>query len=211
MKKNILLPLLAVIGFGSSALADSYNTNVPAAYHEVPPVLSYPYIGAAFGLVNINDNTYVYDGYLPYIESTDIDYNAMMFQVGYQFNPYIAAEFRYWFSLGSGDYITNSIDGTFNSFDAWAMYIKPMYPITPEFSIYGLLGFSGVTVTGGPGWDLLYNDGDFSWGGGLSYDVTSNIAVFVDYVELFNDTLEFYDYSQETRVKIINFGITYKF
>jgi len=211
MKKNRILPLLALLASGTLALADSsYDTNVPAAYHVPPPVVSYPYIGAAFGMTNVSDSTYVYD-ILPYTENSDIDYSAMMFQAGYQVNPYIAAEFRYWFSVSSGDYTTDSLDGVFDSFDAWGMYLKPMYPITPEFSVYGLLGFSGVTVTGGYGWDLLYNDGDFSWGGGLSYDVTPNIALFADYVQLFNSTLEFYDYSQDTKVDTFNFGITYKF
>ncbi len=216
MIKKPLRSLAAIVGLSAAAVAGSYNTAMPAAYHEVPPVVSYPYIGAAFGLSSVSDDYFEYYPVYGYSDHTDIDYNAMMFQAGYQINPYIAAEFRYWFSVGSGDYTTNTTallaPNAYDSFDAWGIYAKPMYPVTPEFNIYGLLGFSGVTVDGEPGyWDLLYNDGSFSWGLGASFDVTPNIALFVDYVELFNVTLDFPDYSQDTKIDTFNFGITYKF
>ena len=215
MKKNILLPLVALVGFSSSALADKYNTNDPSAYYPVPVSVSYPYVGGAFGLVNAKDDYFEYYPDYGYTDNTDIDYSSLMFQAGYQINPYIATEFRYWFSVSSGDYSTNTEyplnPGAYDSFDAWGMYLKPMYPITPELSVYGLLGFAGVTIDADYGSYLLYNDSSFSWGGGASFDVTPNIALFVDYVELFNGTLEFYDYSQKTKVHTFNFGMTYKF
>ena len=216
MKKTLLLPVVTFMGLGSFAMADQYNTNVPAAYHQVPESVSYPYIGGAFSLTQVKDDYFEYYPNYGYADSTDIDYNSLMFQAGYQINPYIAAEFRYWFSVGSGDYSANSMyplaSNAYDSFDAWGIYLKPMYPVSNEFSVYGLLGFSGVTVDGEPGyWDLLYNDGDFSWGLGASYDVTSNIALFVDYVQLFNGTIDLYDYVQDTKVDTFNFGITYKF
>ena len=216
MKKNILLPLAVLAGLSSTVMADPVYNTAPSAYSEVPSVTSYPYIGVAFALTSVSDDYFEYDPNYGYTDHTDIDYNALMFQAGYQINPYIAAEFRYWFSLNSGDYSTNTLNpllpSAYDSFDAWGIYVKPMYPVTPEFLVYGLLGFSGVTVDGEPGyWDLLYNDGDFSWGIGASFDVTPNIALFVDYVELFNDTLDFYDYSQDTKVNTFNFGVTYKF
>jgi opacity protein-like surface antigen len=139
----------------------------------------------------------------------------MMFQAGYKYNPYVAFEFRYWLSVSDGDVsVSGNIPplGIHNDFDAWGVYIKPMYPVTPEFNIYALLGFSGTYVEGGPGWDLL-DDGDFSWGGGVSFDVTPNIGIFVDYVQLFDDTIYdgYYDTEQDTRVDTWNIGINYKF
>ena len=215
MKKNILLSLAALVALGSTAMADPFYNSAPAAYHDVPPVTSYPYIGGAFSLTSVSDDYFEYYPDYGYTDQTDIDYNSLMFQAGYQVNPYIAAEFRYWFSLNSGDYSTNTLyplnPGAYDSFDAWGMYLKPMYPVTPEFSIYGLLGFAGVTVDADYGSYLLYNDSSFSWGGGASFDVTPNVALFVDYVQLFNGTLEFMDYSQKTKVDTFNFGVTYKF
>jgi opacity protein-like surface antigen len=89
-----------------------------------------------------------------------------------------------------------------------------MYPATSEFSIYGLLGFSGIYVSGEPGWDLL-DDGDFSWGLGASYNITPNISLFADYVWLFDGAADRYGYdydsSQDTRVDTFNFGVGYRF
>ena len=215
MKKQLLLPLAALVSVASSAMAENYNTNVPASYHPVPQNYSYPYIGGAFSLVKAKDDYFEYYPDYGYTDSTDIDYSSLMFQVGYQVNPYIAMEFRYWFSVSSGDYSSNTLyplnPNAYDSFDAWGMYLKPMYPVTPELSVYGLLGFSGVTIDADYGSYLLYNDNSFSWGGGASFDVTPNIALFVDYVQLFNGRLEFYEYSQDTKVDTFNFGVTYKF
>ena len=94
------------------------------------------------------------------------------------------------------------------------MYLKPMYPITPEFNVYALLGFAGTYVEGEPGWDLL-NDSDFSWGLGASFDITPNIELFADYTRLFDGTISYYDYyndfDDDITVDTFNIGINYKF
>jgi opacity protein-like surface antigen len=212
MNKKLLLSLALCAGLSSVAVADNYNNAVPAAYHEVPPTVSYPYIGGAFGLTKVKDDYYEY--YSGRSEHLEIDYSALMFQGGYQYNPYVAMEFRYWFALGNGDYSIDSgyepLPGSYNDFSAWGMYLKPMYPVTLDFSVYGLLGFSGVYVSEEAGFDLLY-ESSFSWGLGAVYDVTANIALFVDYVNLYNGTLDFYEYSQQDTVDTVNFGLTYKF
>ena len=151
-----------------------------------------------------------------YPEHTEIDFNALMLQAGYEYNPYLAVEFRYWLSVADGDYSLTSgyipPVGSYNKFDAWGFYLKPMYPVTNEFSIYGLLGFSGVRIDGETGWDLL-NESSFSWGVGASFDFTPNIEAFIDYVQLHDDTFNSYYYytPQSTRVNSINFGLSYKF
>ena len=222
MKKNILLSLVALVGLGSTAMADPFYNSAPAAYHEVPQTYSGPYIGAAFGLTNVNDE---YDDGRNF-ESTDIDYNALMLQAGYEINPYIAFEFRYWFSVSDGDYdlYTNNpyppVSGSYQDFNAWGIYAKPMFPVTPDFSIYALLGLSGTQIDGQTNWNFdLVDDTSFSWGFGASYNVTQNIGLFVDYVSLYDDT--FYDSYWDpygyyydplgTSVYTINFGLTYKF
>jgi opacity protein-like surface antigen len=210
LKKEILLPILVAIGLSSFAIADTYNNAVPEPYHPQES-FSHFYIGAAYGMTDVEDD---YFGY--YYEHTEIDFDALMLQAGYEYNAYLAMEFRYWFSMGDGDYDLASgfipPNGSYDEFNAWGLYLKPMYPVTNEFSIYGLLGFSGVYVDGEPGWDLL-NESSFSWGLGASFYFTPNIGVFIDYVELYNDTFNSYYYytPQDTSVDTINFGLSYKF
>ena len=222
MKKYILLSFFALLTFSSTAMAGSYyDNNTPEAYQEVSPNISRPYIGVAYGMTKVSDD--YFDGDVE--EYTDIDYNALMLQVGYELNPYIAFEFRYWFSMGDGDYAlsTNypfsSPAGSYESFDAWGFYLKPQYPISPEFSIYGLIGISGVNVDGQPGWyDDLVDDSSFSFGVGGMFNITENVSAFVDYVQLYNNVYD-YDYyydsyyydPQGTDIYTINFGLTYKF
>jgi len=222
MKKKILLPLSLLVGLSTSALADPFY-NTPAAYHEVPQNISHPYIGIAYGMTNVDDD--YFDGV--WDEHTDIDYDSLMLQVGYELNPYIAFEFRYWFSMSDGDYSLSTnypippVNGSYQDFNAWGLYVKPMYPVTPEFSIYGLFGIAGTHVDGQPDWyDDLVDDTSFSFGIGAAYNFTENISAFIDYVQLYNDVYG-YDYyyyygpyyynPQGTDVYTVNFGLTYKF
>ena len=210
MKKEILLPVLAAIGLSTSAMAVTFHNTAAEPYYPQEPI-SHLYMGAAYGMTDVED-----DYFGQYYEHTEIDFDALMLQAGYEYNPYLAVEFRYWFSMSEGDYTLASgyipPAGSYDEFSAWGFYLKPMYPLTNEFSIYGLLGFSGVYVDGEQGWDIL-DDSSFSWGLGASFDLTPNIAVFLDYVQLYDDTYDHYYYysPQDTTVDTINFGLSFKF
>ena len=222
LKKKILLSVLATIGLSSVAIADANNfSNTQSEVYYPQEPISHFYIGAAYGMTNVEDDYIWQDRYGLYNEHTEIDFDTLMLQAGYQYNPYLAVEYRYWFSMSDGDYSLSSgwipDAGSYSDFDAWGLYLKPMYPVTNEFSIYGLLGFSGVVVDGEFGWDLL-NENSFSWGIGASFDFTPNIGVFVDYVSLYDDTFDNYGYYSydyyspgDTSVDTINFGLSYKF
>ena len=223
MKKYILLSLVALVALGSTAMADPFYNSTPSAYQEVGANYSGPYIGVAYGMTKVSDD--YFDGLLD--EHTDIDYDSLMLQVGYEINPYIALEFRYWLSMNDGDYSLSTnypfppANGSYQDFNAWGLYVKPMYPVTPEFSIYGLFGIAGVQVDGQPDWyDNLVDDTSFSFGIGAKYDFTENISGFIDYVQLYNNIYGYdyyYDYGsyyydpQGTDIYTINFGLTYKF
>ncbi len=215
MKYNILLPLVAYIGLGTTLFADPfYDDSTVGFQHPFPAIISYPYIGGAFALTSVEDN-YV-DFIFPFnSEKTDIDYTSAMFQAGYQHNRYLALEFRHWSSVSSGVYNTNSnhhSPNAYESFGAWGMYIKPTYPLSPQFSIYGLLGFTSVSVDGTQvGSEILHDRGDLSWGAGVSFDLSLHFAFFVDYVSLFDDRRDTLDTIQDTKVDTLNAGITYKF
>jgi len=214
IKKTLLstAALLALSAVSVQAENTFYNDNPAPAY---APGTSGPYIGLGYSRASVDDN--IYDFYWDDYQDISIDYDSLIFQAGYKYNPYIAFEFRYWFAMGDGDISTNpSIPGIrgYNDFDAWGMYLKPMYPVTPEFNVYALLGFAGTYVEGEPGWDLL-NDSDFSWGLGASFDITPNIAIFADYTRLFDGTISYYDYDNDfdddITVDTFNIGINYKF
>jgi opacity protein-like surface antigen len=212
MKKGMLFSTLLSTILASGALADNYYDPAPI---NAPAVNNF-YVGLAYGYANVSDD------YIDYLYGdtthTDIDFNTLMLQAGYQYNPYVAFEFRYWISMGDGEYDFSSNfpyvvpNGSYSDLDAWGFYVKPMYPVSPEFSIYGLLGFSGVTVSGEPQWgrDLL-NDGDFSWGLGASYSATPNVLIFADYVWLYDDWIDYPETSQETSVDVFTVGISYRF
>ncbi len=217
MTRKILLSATLV---SSLAFAEGYYGDGPALITQQYD--TGVYVGLAYGYTSVKDDYYEYFPTEGLAMHTDIDYNAMMFQAGFQYNPFIAFEFRYWLSMDNGSYSIDSNipplyppdPGSYNDFDAWGFYVKPMYPVTTEFSIYGLLGFSGVYVAGEPGWDLL-DDGDFSWGLGASYYFTPNISIFADYVWLFDSTIDRFDYgsdaTQDTSVTTINVGLAYRF
>ncbi len=139
------------------------------------------YLGLAYSATGIS-----FDG----VTSGDNDADSVMGQLGYKFNSYFAVEGRYW-------------DGN-NGFDAWGLYAKPMYPVSDSFDVYGLLGYGNAGADTDSG---VLDESEFQWGLGAAYSFTDSFAVFVDYVELYDDSVGAVDYSLDT----VNFGITYQF
>ncbi len=83
-------------------------------------------------------------------------------------------------SLPSGE--KNSVH---SEFDAWGIYVKPMYPVTEALDIYALLGWGSQNTV-----NHIYEPGheSLSWGLGTAYSFTDNISVFIDYVSIYDDT-----------------------
>ncbi len=165
------------------------------------------YVGIAYSIIG-SDITNIAD-------DIDLDMGAVMLDAGYKFNDYIAVEGRYWIGV---DEDCLSFDALETDTDAWGIYIKPMYPVTDSFDIYGLLGYGSAALN-----DAITFDADvegISWGVGASYSFTDSISIFVDYVAFTEDTITDnkltdiigindaeYDHSFDT----VNFGVNYKF
>ncbi len=252
--KKFTLSVVAILSMSTLAFAGGDIAPVePEVVVPAPVVIeddSGFYLGVAYARANwtrdfdgYNDH-YEYD---PLGEPTDtitwsgkgeVDYNAIMAQAGYKFNQYIALEGRYWWSLGDSD---RSIKGSYavnddepNSFDfdvdfneklrAWGIYVKPMYPVTDKLDVYALLGYGNVTLKN----DYFdrFDENDFQWGGGISYDLTENLSLFVDYVRLLDkdgkrtwNSLVVNDgwsgdqgeHNWDDTVYTVNVGLTYKF
>ncbi len=139
------------------------------------------YLGAAYS--RTHNETTITNG-----RHGEVDFDGVMLQAGYKFNPYVAVEARYW-NMGDEEidmeHPTKDTKHFDTEFDGWGIYLKPMYPVTQEIDIYALLGYGHQNTVNGP-----YNPSDegFSWGLGASYSFTENVSVFIDYTKVYDDT-----------------------
>ncbi len=216
--KNITLSAIAFLAMSSYTVAGGDIIPVEETIVEVQEVVNNDagfYVGVAY--TAITNETTISNGV-----NGEVDYDGFMLQAGYKFNPYIAVEARYW---DGGDERLNMShpvghpDGDDHSvpseFDAWGIYVKPMYPVTEALDIYALLGWGEQDTV-----NHIYTPGDgtFSWGLGVAYSFTDNISVFVDYVSIYDDTAienSIDPLGNEVDVEIastsLNIGVTYKF
>lgn len=214
--KKFNLSLVAVLAMSTFAIAGGDIAPVEPVIETPMVEESTPgnfYLGLAYGMANTESNdVYLFNDVVITDTVSDVDYSTVMLQAGYKFNPYIAVEGRYWIGLDE-DY---GINDTLN-IDTWGIYAKPMYPVTEEFDIYALLGYassdverSNDLVTFTPDYDI---DG-FSWGIGGAYSFTENVAVFVDYTSMYDDSAESAYYNNvefDNTITAVNFGVTYTF
>ncbi|QOR62019.1 porin family protein [Sulfurovum sp. ST-21] len=201
--KKVTLSIAALAAMGTFAMAGGSIAPVEPVVET--PVVAAPqdagfYVGMAYGLGNMG---LAYNNYPDPSYDHDENFDALMLQAGYKINPYVAVEGRYWFTDGEWSDIYGSADF---SADAWGIYVKPMYPVTNEIDIYALLGYGDTDPEIGGGKPPYDTDG-FQWGLGASYEFTSDIAVFMDYVSLYDDT----NSGEDLTIDTWNFGVTYKF
>jgi opacity protein-like surface antigen len=229
--KNIVLSAVAVAAMSSFAVAggDIAPVEEPIVVVEEPVVTdSGFYLGLAYSYMELTSTVQEDDGWFDddVLTLADEDLNTGMLQVGYKFNPYIAVEGRYWF--GGNDTI-----GTVNDaygiprqvdydVDTWAIYVKPMYPVTDAFDIYALLGYAdngyelSAITSGGheEEFDLDTDIDGFSWGIGAAYSFNENFSIFVDYTVLYDDENDINvvnnrgDLVLEHEIDSINVGVT---
>ena len=226
--KNIVLSAVAVFAMSSFAIAGGDIMAPEEPMVDVPEVMEVEvvdqgfYAGLAYGSLNA-EATRSADGlYGGTATETlfDESFTELMFQAGYKFNQYVAVEGRYWYGVestidwGVADNL-GVLYSTDMSIDAWGLYVKPMYPVTDAFDIYALLGYGNadyaVAYDNGASWTADAFDG-FSWGLGAAYSFTDNVAVFVDYVSLYDDTyVNNAGNNVDFTIDTWNFGVTYTF
>ncbi|QFU00841.1 hypothetical protein FIU83_04225 [Halomonas sp. THAF5a] len=100
------------------------------------------------------------------------DSTGLRLRGGVAFNDYFALEGH----LGGG----GSDDGVELDYLAGA-YAKGILPITPDFRLYGLAGFTEVDFD-------VDDETGFSWGGGAEFDVAPNLALGADYVRYLDES-----------------------
>ena len=213
--KKLNLSLVTVLAMSTFAIAggDIAPVEPEVMVEETPMVVEDKglYLGLGYGFLTAERDTRVPGDNNNYDQGSE-DYDQIMLQAGYKFNSNIAIEARYWLGLSDNAWATIS-DNTIQSvgeIDAFGLYVKPIYPVTPAFDVYALLGWATVdySITNGTSGDY---DG-FSWGLGASYEFNNNVAVYVDYTELYNDdTANKLGWSVEDQIDVVTVGVTYQF
>ncbi len=194
--KQIVLSLVTIIAMSSIAFSEE-NIAYNESTEENPPEDKGFYVGLAYSHLSHDvDHEELTTNY-------ELDFNAVMLGVGYKFNPYIAVEGRYNISFGDTDMDDILIQADLSIL---SLFIKPIYPIAPEMDIYALLGYSLTNAEHVPTITSL-DEGSFSWGGGVSYDLTEDFSIFAEYAQLYNGTLNGFDHVVDS----FNIGVTYEF
>ncbi|MEA3433707.1 MAG: porin family protein [Campylobacterota bacterium] len=215
--KKFNLSLVAVLAMSTFAVAGGDIAPVEEPVVVVPEVIEEStggfYLGAAYGLLSADTEETFPGGNLTYDTRSD-DFSQFMLQAGYKFNDYVAVEGRYWIGMDDNSW-DNLVHGNVTAeIDTWGIYVKPMYPVTENFDIYALLGYADAdySISGsGYTYDAPAFDG-FSWGIGADYSFTESIAIFVDYVALYDDTyVNTAGNNVDVTIDTWNFGVTYQF
>lgn len=117
----------------------------------------------------------------------DRDSVGLRVRGGAQFNEYLGVEAH----LGTG-----GSDGRAELDYLTGVYGKGILPVTDQFRLYGLAGFTKV--------DLDYDsESDFSYGAGLEFDLTPQLALGADYMRYLNES----DYNFDAA----SVGLRYRF
>lgn len=204
--KNVGLYILSVIASTHIIFAGANSTKViePSILipHEEQETISGFYLGLGLSA------TSTHEADLDFLSITDGQDRTgdLSFTAGYDINEYIAIEGRYMFSIAKENIVDRS---------SWGIYVKPQYPITENFKVYGLLGIGGVDATGTNhvGQKFDFNDASFQWGLGISYEVYEDISIYVDYVQIARDvyTTAFVSPNVDVSSDAVTVGISYHF
>ena len=213
--KKFNLSLVAVLAMSTFAIAGGDIAPVEPVIETPMVEESTPgnfYLGLAYGMANVEStDSETFGAITATTTVADVDYSTVMLQAGYKFNPYIALEGRYWVGLDEDINAAETL-----TIDTWGIYAKPMYPVTDAFDIYALLGYASSDVTvANNGVDFSPADDidGFSWGVGADYFFTENVAVFVDYTSMYDDSHAGATANTEydSTITAVNFGVTYQF
>lgn len=154
--------------------------------------------GGYFGL-GWSQVTYAEDGY------DSVSPTAIIARIGKQVSPNLALEARLGTGLDSSDiYLYNTrVSVDVDSFVGF--YAKVMAPVNPQFSVYGLLGYTSgkLTMKASNGYSASADDSDVSYGIGAELAVSPQASVGLEWAHLMSGSG--YD------VKAITAGVNFKF
>ncbi len=169
---NKLIASVAVAALiGTSAIAGGSVVETEV----VEPALTGFYLGAGYAYTDTIVDDLFYRG-----DQVDGTNNGLALIAGYNINDFVAVEGRYTFisedNFADNYGYTEKVDG-----EAWSIFVKPQYSVTPEFKVYGLLGYGGVELS--DSWDATIDTDGFQYGLGGAYAVTRNVELFADWTK----------------------------
>jgi opacity protein-like surface antigen len=148
------------------------------------------YVGAGYTMLTVSPEG-----------GPDLDLSALGVRGGYYFNKYFSVEGRLAFGVGD-DSVSEVIDIGFGpetatlTFDldySLGVYAVGHIPLTEQFQLYGLVGFTKHEITVDASIPSLgsdsesFDDNDLSFGVGAEFDMTKNLSLGVEYVSYFTD------------------------
>ncbi len=96
------------------------------------------------------------------------------------------------------------------------LYVKGNLPITDDFKLYGLIGFSDFELVRSNSSDTSLtengtdSDDDIGYGFGFEYDFNNSLSLSADYIRYFNDN-SFDSSIVGVTVDSLNIGVIYRF
>jgi len=204
--KKLLLPFAVLVAnCPLMAGGDMYTAvepvvNVPEVVEEAHKKNFYVGLGvAAVSARNADKSPNFFESIEDQDRLSNIDLLA-----GYEFHRHFAVEVRYSTSFTQED---------ITKMDGWSIFAKPKYPVTEDFTLYGLLGYGNVQLDGTNGSGIEMDKSGFQWGLGLSYMFNEHFDFFADYKFLANkfDGLDSNKNSIEVSVDAFTVGVIYKF
>ncbi|MDX5434964.1 MAG: porin family protein [Halomonas sp.] len=162
----VLAAVLMATAFASSAQAQQYQM----------PMYPQAYVGADAMFWELDPDRG------PSADSVGLRLNG-----GMKFNDYLAAEAH----LGTG-----GSDGAVDLEYLVGAYAKGILPVSQEFRLYGLAGFTEVDFD-------IDRESGFSYGGGAEFDVAPNLAIGADYMRYLDKS----DYTFDAA----SVGVRYRF
>jgi len=231
--KKIILSLTSVLAMGSFAFGGGDIVPIQEPVVEVPEMVEEDmpvndagfYLGLGYGALGF-ERTVTAENHVANIEynsDLNLDYDTLMFQIGYKINKYVSLEYRYWKGMGDENIpILDKNLGGVGSADlsAYGFYAKPAYSISDSFNLYALLGYSLATYDVNYGAISGTKDKDgFSWGLGAGFAFNQNVSVSLDYVVIADASYDNllgingteYAVTNDTTVDTVNVAVSYKF
>ena len=232
--KKIVLSVATTLAMSSFALAggdivpiEEPVVEVPEMVEELPVDDAGFYLGLGYGALSfgrtVTAENHIADVKYEYSPDLNLDYDTVMFQIGYKINQFVAVEYRYWKGMGDENIapIDRNLGGQGSAdLSAYGFYAKPMYPVSDQFNVYALLGYSVAT------YDVNYGDltgstdkDGFSWGLGAGFAFNQNVSVTLDYVVVADASYDNllgvngteYAVTNDTTVDTVNVAVSYKF
>lgn len=168
----------------------------------------------------INDNSLTGAGATGLSSTAKETNTAYKLQLGYEINKYFAVEGGY-VDLGTATYSATFTGGNAKvdyKAHGWNISAVGILPVQRDLSIFGKVGFITAksertgSLTGLPGYRVVPANATStspSWGVGISYNVTQNVAVRGEW-ERFNKVGEKYTTGQSD-LDFLSVGLVYKF